>query len=392
MLTDRFTFAQFSSAASRKGTLALCLALCLTAMVFPASGQEPHIIKFDAPNAGAGNGQGTDPLGINFLGTITGNVTDSNYGTHGFVRSPAGQFTNFDIPGADPVVGCTCPDAINDFGVVTGYYIDTNGVSHGFVRTPDGTNTEFDDPGAGSLANQGQGTTPQQINNFGAVTGYYIDANGLSHGFVRTPDGKITNFDEPEAGTGAYQGTTAGSINDFGLIAGYYTDGNYFDHGFLRTPDGKFTSLDAPGAVTSSFGTIVYNLNDLGTVAGYWFDVNYAAHGFLRTLDGHFTSFEAPGAGTGSSNSGYTEGTFVTALNLEGATTGFGIDTNADASSFVRTSNGKVTTFTIPGQILGAGNDYGSIGLAINAEGIVVGRWRDTNYAVHGYIMIPKTN
>ena len=206
---------------------------------------------------------------------------------------------------------------------------------------------------------------------------------------MRTPDGKITSFDDPEAGTGAYQGTSPESINDLGFIAGYYTDGNYFNHGFLRTPEGKFISIDAPGAVTSSYGTIIYGLNDLGTVAGYWFDANYAAHGFVRTLDRHFTSFEAPGAGTGISNSGYTEGTFVTALNVEGATTGFGVDTNADANSFVRTANGRVTTFTIPGQILGGGNDYGSAGFAINAKGIVVGRWRDTNYALHGYILVP---
>ena len=60
-----------------------------------------------------------------------------------------------------------------------------------------------------------------------------------------------------------------------------------------------------------------------------------------------------------------------------------------DALAFLRTPNGKITTFGVPGQIEGAGNDYGSAGWAINAEGIVVGRWRDTNYALHGFIRKP---
>jgi hypothetical protein len=42
----------------------------------------------------------------------------------------------------------------------------------------------------------GQGTLPQSINPAGAITGYYTDASGLSHGFVRAPDGAITTFDD----------------------------------------------------------------------------------------------------------------------------------------------------------------------------------------------------
>ena len=70
------------------------------------------------------------------------------------------------------------------------------------------------------------------------------------------------------------------------------------------------------------------------------------------------------------------------AINLR-AITGFGADDNFDALAFVRTPDGKTTTFEIPGQIEGAGNDYGSAGWAINPEGVVAGRWRDTNYALH---------
>ena len=44
----------------------------------------------------------------------------------------------------------------------------------------------FDAPGAGTGA--GQGTFPITINTAGAITGFYIDANNVSHGFVRPAD------------------------------------------------------------------------------------------------------------------------------------------------------------------------------------------------------------
>src|ERR1700675_4137207 len=127
----------------------VCLFAAL-AMAVQTSAQE--IITFDAPSSGTAAYQGTASAAINLFGTITGNVTDNSYGTHGFVRTPDGQFAEFDAPGADPIVGGTFPASINDFGVVTGYYIDTNGGTHGFLRTPDSQITTFDGPGTGTGA------------------------------------------------------------------------------------------------------------------------------------------------------------------------------------------------------------------------------------------------
>jgi hypothetical protein len=73
---------------------------------------------------------------------------------------------------------------INPAGASTSWYIDSGNVCHGFVRAPDGTITTFDAPGAGTGA--WQGTFPLTINPAGAVTGYYVDASGVAHGFVRT--------------------------------------------------------------------------------------------------------------------------------------------------------------------------------------------------------------
>ena len=63
-----------------------------------------------------------------------------------------------------------------------------------------------------------------------------VDDGSVFHGYLRAPDGAITTFDVPGAGTGPFQGTFPFINNPAGAIAGYYTDGNYVNHGFLRTP------------------------------------------------------------------------------------------------------------------------------------------------------------
>jgi len=248
------------------------------------------IITFDAPNSGQSANQGTEATGINLEGTITGNVTDNNFGTHGFVRTPNGRFTNFDAPGADPIVGCTCPNSINDLGVIAGNTIDTNGVNHGFVRSPDGQFWIFDDSETPAPSAAGQGTIPVGITVLGVIGGNFVDGNYVSHGFVRTSRGEITTFD-PQGST--Y--TSVWSINNFGQIAGVFYDANNVGHGFVRTSRGEITTFDPPGAVGGDAGTYNAFVNDFGVIAGsYYAAKNDAEFGYLRWFAGQFTKFEAP--------------------------------------------------------------------------------------------------
>ena len=101
-----------------------------------------------------------------------------------------------------------------------------SGVDHGFVRAPNGAITTFDVPGAGTGAFQG--TLPQSISSAGTIVGYYFDASNVSHGFVRASDGAITTFDPPGS-----QGTFPASFNPPGAIVGYYLDASNVIHGFL---------------------------------------------------------------------------------------------------------------------------------------------------------------
>ena len=63
-----------------------------------------------------------------------------------------------------------------------------------------------------------------------------MDASDVNHGFVRASNGAITTFDVPSAGTGPFQGTIPLSNNPVDAITGYYIDANDVTHGFLRTP------------------------------------------------------------------------------------------------------------------------------------------------------------
>jgi hypothetical protein len=71
--------------------------------------------------------------------------------------------------------------------------------------------------------------------------------------------------------------------------------------------------------------------------------------------------------------------------HLEGAATGNVLDNNLESHSFVRAAN----TFDIPGQAHIPDTEAGSIGLGINAFGVILGRWRDPNETFHGYLRIP---
>jgi len=244
---------------------------------------------FDVPGAGA---NGTFPIGLNLEGAVVGYALDSNYLFHAFLRTPGGQIYAFVGPGSCDTgtsTGCYGNEdtTINFWGISVGNFMDNSGnfVGHGLIRYPDGTLTTFEAPGAGTGASQGTGCPgcASGLNQLGAIAGTYTDSNNLHHGFLRSPTGKFTTFEAPGAGTGSYEGTGCYSdcptrLNDSGAIMGTYIDSNFVYHGYLRTPDGKIVTVDPSGSVsTSSSG-----MNDLGAITGYYLDTNNVYHGFLR--------------------------------------------------------------------------------------------------------------
>jgi hypothetical protein len=383
MMTNHITFAQFCSAVRRKGTLALCVALCTMVLNLTAHAQKPTIITFDAPGAGTGPGQGTQGNGINPAGAITGFYLDANNVFHGFLRTPNGAITGFDAPGAGSTAGSfqgTQAYSINPEGTIVGLYLDANNVYHGFLRARDGNFTTYEAPGADTTANSFNGTFAANINPAGTIAGDYVDADNVGHGYLRAPDGTFTTFDAPGAGTGPGQGTFTGSvdcINPAGAMAGTYSDASNVAHGYVRASDGTITTFDVPGA-----GTNVSGINPAGTISGISTDASNVAHGYVRASDGTITTFDVPGAGTGSG-----QGTFAENINAPGAVTGQYIDPSGVNHGLLRATHGTLTTFDVPDA--GTGSGQGTVPVSNNPADAIAGIYLDANGVAHGFLRTP---
>jgi hypothetical protein len=193
---------------------------------------------------------GSGASNINIFGLIAGGFTDNsvNQVHHALLRSQNGRLTTVSVPeagtGAGQGTGCPgCSIGLNSSGAIAGIYIDANDVAHGFLRSPEGAFSTFDAPDAGGGSYQGTGCPSDcqvSLNDAGTIAGTYIDANNVFHGFVRSARGLITEFDAPGAGTDSYQGTTCQfcglGLNQSGVITGSYLDANNVYHGFIRKP------------------------------------------------------------------------------------------------------------------------------------------------------------
>lgn len=394
---------RFVAATRRTRARALYLGLCALVMAVAVNAHAPRIITIDPPGAGTGQYQGTGCFAytdcsvlINNAGAITGYYLDTNNVYHGFLRSPGGKFTSFEAPGADTNAGDfngTLPNAINDAGAITGVYYDANNLGHGFLRNPQGKFTTFDVKG-GIIGT----TTPIALNLEAAIVGYYLDENGVSQGFLRRPNGTFATWSGPGAcdatsATGCY-GTGAFSINLFGTIAGGYEDngGNFVDHGLVRDPQGRFATFEVAGAGNGSYegtgspGSSV-PLNQLGAIAGYYIDASDLVHGYLRSPSGEITTFDVPG--TESIGIGCYADCSV-GLNDAGAITGYYLDANSVYHGFVRSPAGTVTTFDAPGANTTPGSYSGTFPVSINDRGEITGYYLDANNINHGFLLLPS--
>jgi hypothetical protein len=390
------------------GTLIILTAVILFGVLpipvrLAAQNARSEIITFDAPGASsvAGSFDGTFPKSINDTGAITGHYVDANTSYHGFLRNPGGEFITLDAPGGGTSVGFrfgTFPNSvsipssinINNRGTITGNYIDANNVSHGFLRSPGGEFITLDAPGASSTAGSFDGTFPSSINNGGAITGSYIDSKELIHGFLRSPRGEFITLDAPGASSvaAAGYGTFPKRINDAGAITGHYTDAHNVTRGFVRSPSGEFTTFDAPGASSTAafgYGTFPESINDAGAITGHYTDAHGLIHGFLRSPCGKFTTFDAPGA---SSVAAFGYGTFPESINDAGAITGHYTDAHGLIHGSLRSPSGEFTSFDAPGASSAAASGYGTFPESINDAGAITGHYTDAHGVIHGFLRI----
>jgi VCBS repeat-containing protein len=309
---------------------------------------------------------GATSANLTITATNTLGATASTSQSLGVTVVPAGvpivsgsyAFTSIDDPG-----GLTYAKGLNDKGEVVGIYLDANGVTHGFIDDA-GVFTTLDDPSAANIP--GAGTIPAGITNAGEIVGTYVDANFVNHGFTDIA-GVFTSFEDPLASPA--HGTAVYGVNDSGDIVGGYTANNESVHGFLLDGSGFHTIDDpSPGASLNAAS----GLNDFGEIAGsYWVGgVNY---GFLD-VGGAFTTVVDPSFNPAM-------GSWLSSINNLGQMVGGYFDDNGVRHGFIY--DGEIfTTVDVP-------SSSGTQPTDINNLGQIVGQYTDSQGTIHGFLATP---
>jgi hypothetical protein len=253
--------------------------------------------------------------------------------------------------------------SISGTGWIVGYYSDAEGVFHGFLRNP--KYTTLDVPGAGTKGDQG--TQALSINDAGQVAGIYIDSQSVGHGFIWQSDtGTFTTFDIPGG-----NGVTGALLNQAGQVAGTYTtqgsitQGNV-SHGYIMQTDGTITTFDPP----NSIGTSVTGINGSGETTGYYSLSADTVQEFTSDQYGNVTTFNITGffQNAGLEDSGDVLGTYESAARAHG---------------WKRTAAGVVSYFSDPS----AAGGLGTFSTCVSGNGKVAGLYYDSSGNTHDFVM-----
>ena len=190
-------------------------------------------------------------------GRAAGHYEDSNGLYHGVILEN-GELRQYDFPGAVETFIYGISDAT---GVLTGNIIDASGVRRGFS----GERT-FEFPGASA--------TYADFVSAGRLVGSYIDAEGLYHAYIGTPDGALRSFDFPEASQLEY--SFVHGINDVGTYVVRAKAMEDVPRTYVGTFRGR-EELRFPGSVS----TEGWNINQDGSIVGHYNSPDGRRHGFV---------------------------------------------------------------------------------------------------------------
>lgn len=151
------------------------------------------------------------------------------------------------------------------------------------------------------------------------------------------------------------------------------------------------TTIDAPHAGTiGGYGTEAIAICPAGQIAGFYADYGNGMHAYVRTTDGKITTFDAPGAeGWGGTipfpTTGANSGTYAVAGDGCGMAAGYYIDTRNVAHGYERAADGTFTTFDVPGAGTGylQGTFAGNMSLS---GGVIAGSYVDATGMNHGFL------
>ena len=192
-------------------------------------------------------------------GVAAGHYEDSEGLSHGVILEN-GELKRYDFPGAVETFIYGYSDAT---GVFTGSFIDTSGVRRGFSGE-----TPLEYPGASA-------TYADFVNAEGLILGSYVDAEGLYHTYVHSPDGRFATVDYLDASTLEY--FFAHGITDTRVIVARAKAVGDVPRTYVGSFQYGLSELHVPGSVS----TEGWNINQDGSVTGHYDSPDGRRHGFI---------------------------------------------------------------------------------------------------------------
>ncbi|MCY4401973.1 MAG: hypothetical protein OXD54_05290, partial [Candidatus Poribacteria bacterium] len=244
----------------------------------------------------------TEGWNINQDSSVVGHYTSTDGRTHGFIARPLQPtavrpppdlnytFESIDVPGVE-FLAIT---ASSDFGDYAGNMRRANDEKDVGFTLINGVLTPYNFPGS-------QGTYFYALGNDGKAAGHYQDSDGLYHGVI-LENGELQRYDFPGAvqteiyglsdATGALTGnfidadgirrgfsgdtiversraseTYADFVSWTGHIVGSYVDATGIYHAYMRSSLGRFLSIDLPNATNLEY-FFLHGLNNARVVVG----------------------------------------------------------------------------------------------------------------------------
>ena len=192
-------------------------------------------------------------------GNAAGHYMDSE-GRHRGVVLENGEMRQYDFPDSVQTEIYGISDAT---GALTGNFTDASGVRRGFSGAEI---IEF--PGASE-------TYADFVNSSGGMVGSYVDAEGVYHPYVRTPNGRFTSIDLPRAAFLEY--FFVHGINDARVVVARTKPIDDVPQTYVGTFQEGLKEFKVPGSVS----TEGWNINQDGSIVGYYDSEDGRRHGFI---------------------------------------------------------------------------------------------------------------
>ena len=205
--------------------------------------------------------QGTYFYALGNDGTAAGHYQDSDGLYHGVILEN-GELRQYDFPGAVQTEIYGLSDAT---GALTGNFIDADGVRRGFSG-----DTIVERPGASA-------TYADFVSFVGNVVGSYVDTEGVYHAYMRSPVGRFLSIDLPNATNLEY--FFLHGLNNARAVVGRAKAVDDVPRTYVGSPL-NLKELHFPGSVS----TEGWNINQDGSVVGHYDSADGRRHGFVARL------------------------------------------------------------------------------------------------------------